>query len=46
MQGAYGGLVVILIYGTFESGSEDSEAILIESNLPILTEVSDEIYTE
>ncbi len=46
MQGAYGGLVVIMIYGTFESGPEDEEAILTESSLPILTEASDEIYTE
>lgn len=45
MQGAYGGLVVIMIYGTFESGPEDEEAILTESDLPILTETSDEIYT-
>ena len=45
MQGAYGGLVVIMIYGTYESGPEDNEAILTEDDLPILTEASDEIYT-
>ena len=46
MQGAYGGLVVIINYATGEAGSLDSFAILTESSLPILTETSDEILTE
>lgn len=46
MQGAYGGLVVILIYATAEGGAQDGFAILTESSLPILTESSEEILTE
>lgn len=46
MQGAYGGLVVIMIYGTAQAGPLDSDAILTENSLPILTETSDELLTE
>lgn len=46
MQGAYGGLVVIINYATAQAGPLDSDAILTESSLPILTENSDEILTE
>jgi len=46
MQGAYGGLVVIMIYATGKSGSLDDFSILTESSLPILTETSDELLTE
>lgn len=45
MQGAYGGLVVIMIYGTFDSGPTVENELLTESDLPILTETSDEILT-
>ncbi len=46
MQGAYGGLVVIMIYGSLQAGPQDSDAIFTESDLPILTETSDELLTE
>lgn len=46
MQGAYGGLVVIINYASGKTGSQDDFAILTESSLPILTETSDEILTE
>ena len=46
MQGAYGGLVVIINYAAGQSGTDDNFAILTESSLPILTESSDEILTE
>lgn len=46
MQGAYGGLVIIIHYGTAHAGPPDSFAILTESDVPILTETSDEILTE
>ena len=46
MQGAYGGLVVIIHYATAHAGPPDSFAILTEIGDPILTETSDEILTE
>lgn len=46
MQGAYGGLVVILHYGVAHAGPPDSFAILTETGVPILTETSDELLTE
>ena len=46
MQGAYGGLVIIMHYATAHAGPHDSFAILTEDSLPILTETSDEILTE
>ena len=46
MQGAYGGLVVIINYATGIPGAMDDFAILTESSLPILTETSDELLTE
>lgn len=46
MQGAYGGLVVIINYASGKSGAQDDFAILTESSLPILTESSDELLTE
>lgn len=45
MQGAYGGLVVIMIYGTFDSPPIVEIQILTESDLPLLTETSEEILT-
>ena len=46
MQGAYGGLVIIINYATAQAAPLDGDAILTESGLPILTETSDELYTE
>lgn len=48
MQGAYGGLVVIMIYSHGGSINPDNNAILTEtgSGVPILTETSDELITE
>jgi hypothetical protein len=46
MQGVYGGLVVVMIYGSFEAAPLDSNVILTESSLPILTETPDELLTE
>lgn len=46
MQGAYGGLVVIINYATGLPAKQDSTAILTEDDLPILTETSDELLTE
>jgi len=46
MQGAYGGLVVIIVYATAQAGPQDSFAILTETGVPILTETSQEILTE
>lgn len=46
MPGVYGGLVVIMIYGIGKSIEPGSEVILTESDLPILTEASEELITE
>lgn len=46
MQGAYGGLICILMYGAAEAAVEEEYAILTEDSLFILTELSQEILTE
>jgi hypothetical protein len=46
MQGAYGGLVVIMIYGTYETLPTNGTEILTESSDPITTESSVDITTE
>jgi hypothetical protein len=46
MQGAYGGLVVIMIYGTYETIPTTGIDILTESGNPILTEAAENITTE
>lgn len=46
MQGAYGGLVVIINYAIGGLAPEDEFDILTENGLPILTESSQELLTE
>ena len=46
MQGAYGGLVIIIHYGTAHAGPHESFAIFTESGVPLLTETSEELLTE
>ena len=41
MQGAYGGLICILIYGTGEVTVEEELALLTQDNVFILTQSSD-----
>lgn len=43
MQGAYGGLICVLIYGTFQSADEQEFSLLTQNDLDILTNLSDEI---
>lgn len=43
MQGAYGGLVCILIYGIGQGGIEEEFALLTQNDLFILTDTSEEI---
>ena len=45
MQGAYGGLVCILIYAAGVGAVEQDYALLTENDLIILTESSQEIET-
>lgn len=46
MQGAYGGLICILMYAMGAGAVEEEHALLTENNLFILTESSLEIETE
>lgn len=43
MQGAYGGLVVIINYSSGVQADIEDFALLTENNIFILTELSDEI---
>ena len=43
MQGAYGGLICILMYGTGEGAIEQEFAIITQDNLFILTDLSQDI---
>lgn len=45
MQGAYGGLICILLYGVSEAKEQDF-AIITQDNLYILTELSQEILAQ
>jgi hypothetical protein len=45
MQGAYGGLICILIYGAGFGAVEEEFALLTENDIFILTELSQEIET-
>jgi hypothetical protein len=43
MQGAYGGLIVIIMYAGAEAAQEQEFALITQDNLFILTQNSDEI---
>jgi len=43
MQGAYGGLIVIIMYAAGEAAQEQEFALITQNNLFILTQNSDEI---
>lgn len=45
MQGAYGGLIVILLYGIAGSGPEEFY-LITQNNLDILTQTSNRILVE
>ena len=46
MQGAYGGLIVIVNYASHERAREEEFAIITQTNLDILTQDSKEIETQ
>jgi hypothetical protein len=46
MQGAYGGLIIILLYGTFEGSAEQQFFLITQDNLDILTQASQEIIVQ
>ena len=43
MQGAYGGLIVIIMYAGAQAAAEEEFALITQNNLFILTQNSDEI---
>lgn len=43
MQGAYGGLIVIIMYAGAQAAVEEEFALITQDNLFILTQNSDEI---
>ena len=45
MQGAYGGLICILIYAGLEGAIEQEFALITDNNVFILTDLSQEIET-
>lgn len=46
MQGAYGGLVVIIAYAAAEAAKEEEFALITQDNIFILTQLSQEILTQ
>lgn len=46
MQGAYGGLVVIINYASIQQADEQEYTLLTEANVLILTESSQNILVE
>lgn len=46
MQGAYGGLVIIINYASGIASEEEEFVILTENNIQILTEASQQLLTE
>ena len=45
MQGAYGGLICILMYAGLEAAVEQEFALITDNNIFILTDLSQEIET-
>ena len=45
MQGAYGGLIVIIMYAGFEAAVEEEFALITDNNIFILTDLSQDIET-
>lgn len=43
MQGAYGGLIVIIMYAGAEAALNDESFLITQSNLDIMTQSSDRI---
>lgn len=43
MQGAYGGLIVIIMYAAAEAAIEEEFALITQNNLFILTQASEDI---
>ena len=46
MQGAYGGLIIIILYGSGSSAPTDEFFLLTESGMDILTETLEPILVE
>lgn len=46
MQGAYGGLIIILIYGAAEGAIEQEFELITQDNLFILTQTSQGILVQ
>jgi hypothetical protein len=46
MQGAYGGLIIIIMYAVNERPSDDSFALMTQNNLLILTQTFQEIQVQ
>ncbi len=46
MQGAYGGLIVVIAYATGEVAKEEEFALITQDNIFILTQLSQEILTQ
>lgn len=44
MQGAYGGLIVILMYGALDAAIDEEFALLTQDNIFVLTQASQEIF--
>lgn len=45
MQGAYGGLIVVLMYAGLEQAVEQEFALITDNNIFILTDLSQDIET-
>lgn len=45
MQGAYGGLIVIIMYAGAQAAVEEEFALITDNNIFILTDLSEEIET-
>lgn len=45
MQGAYGGLIVIMMYAALEGAIEEEFALITDNNIFILTDLSQDIET-
>lgn len=46
MQGAYGGLIVILMYAGLETAIVDQFALITDNSIFILTDLSQDILTQ
>jgi hypothetical protein len=46
MQGAYGGLIIVILYGSHSTAPEEEFFLITQDNLDIMTQTSERILVQ